>query len=78
MPPPINTTNVTITMRMDPLTRDMARALCHEYDMSVSQVLKQLVRAQYHAIFPGQTPQSVPLRPLDHAARQLLRGEAVK
>jgi len=57
------------TIVFDDVTRDMLRALCHEYNSSLAQVVRQLVRAQYHAVFPGQTPTSVPLRPQDNAAQ---------
>jgi len=58
------------TIAFDATTRDMLRALCHEYGMPLSQVVRQLVRAQYHAVFPGQVPLDVSVRALDQDRRQ--------
>lgn len=53
------------TIIFDTDTRNMLRALCDYYSMPLSQVVRQIVRAQYHSLFPGQAPGSAPLRPLD-------------
>jgi hypothetical protein len=53
------------SISFDAKTRNMLRALCNEYGMTVAQVVRQLVRAQYHALFPGQTPRDVTVRQLD-------------
>jgi hypothetical protein len=62
------------TIDFDEGTRDMLRALCHEYGMAAAQVVRQLVRAQYHALFPDRAPQSFPARSLDRDAGARLRS----
>lgn len=66
----------TANITFDPKTREMARALCHEYGVSLAHVIRQLIRAQYNAVFPGGGPQEVPLQPQDRdrGARHIPKG----
>ena len=50
----------------DAQTRLMARVLCHDYGISLAQLLRQLVRAHYYAHYPEPPSSSVPPRRRDH------------
>jgi len=56
----------SFSLRLDRQTRDMIRALCHEYNCAAAHLIRQLIRAEYLSLYEGaRAPTRNLARPLD-------------